>query len=73
LLAVRAPAQNLVIVHKNIGQGDATLILGPPDGNGNRVTVLVDSGDIRSGGDPDGVAIVLNELRDLCSLSFPPL
>ena len=54
-LALSAQAQPVLeIVHLNIGQGDATLILGPPVA-GERVSVLVDAGNIRS---PDGGAIV---------------
>ena len=51
----------LTIVHLNVGQGDSTLILGPAVG-GDRVSVLVDAGDIPNSGDMDGGAIVLNTL-----------
>lgn len=42
----------LEIVNIRVGQGDATLIQGPPDAAGNRVKVLFDAGDIddRDGG-----------------------
>lgn len=38
--------EELEIVNLRVGQGDATLILGPADQNGDRVTVLFDAGDI---------------------------
>ena len=47
----------LEIVNLRVGQGDSTLILGPPDDSGNRTTVLFDAGDI-STGDFDGVNIL---------------
>lgn len=56
--STRLPAQDLEIVHLNVGQGDATLILGPEQPDGTRVTVLIDAGDIRSGGGTDGGAVV---------------
>lgn len=43
----------LEIVNLRVGQGDSTLIMGPPDSNGDRVTVLFDVGDI-STSDFDG-------------------
>ena len=45
-------AQELEIVNIRVGQGDATLILGPVKTDGTRVTVLFDGGDIpvRDGG-----------------------
>lgn len=46
-----ATAQEIEIVHINVGQGDATLILGPQPSSGNRVPILFDAGNIR---DPDG-------------------
>lgn len=63
-LAPIAGAQELEIHHLNIGQGDATLILGPLD-SGTRVAVLIDAGDIAQGGKPDGGAIVLAALQRL--------
>lgn len=51
------------IIHINIGQGDATLILGPADGNGHRTSVLVDAGNIPRGGEKDGGKIVGAVLR----------
>ena len=51
----------LTIVHLNVGQGDATLILGPAI-DGDRVSVLMDAGDIPNSGDLDGGAIVLSTL-----------
>ena len=50
-----AAAQDLEIVNIRVGQGDATLILGPPDTSGKRTTVLFDAGDIaEEGGRFDG-------------------
>ena len=63
--AVSLPAQDLRIIHINVGQGDATLILGPVDpGSGERVSVLIDAGDITNGGDPDGGSLVGAVLED---------
>lgn len=59
-----AEAQELEITHMHVGQGDATLILGPPDEAGDRVSVLVDAGDITIGGGRDGGRIVLNRLAE---------
>lgn len=65
-LLVPAPARggddDLKIVHINIGQGDATLILGPRQADGTRVSVLVDAGNIPLGGGKDGGKIVLEAL-----------
>ncbi len=52
-----APAAEIKIIHINIGQGDATLILGPADATGNRVSVLMDAGNIPMMG-KDGGKIV---------------
>lgn len=41
-----ANQEHLEIVNLRVGQGDSTLILGPADSTGNRVTVLFDAGDI---------------------------
>jgi hypothetical protein len=46
LLASPLFGQELEIVNLRVGQGDSTLILGPADDNGDRVTVLFDAGDI---------------------------
>ena len=54
---------NLIILHLNVGQGDATLILGP-ETDGRRISVLIDAGDIPNSGDPDGGAIILKALQD---------
>ena len=53
LVTAQATAQSLEIHHINIGQGDSTLILGPPDGSGDRVVVLMDAGDRGAGGNLD--------------------
>ena len=52
---------SLTIVHLDVGQGDSTLILGP-EINGDRVSVLFDSGDIPNGGDVDGGQVVRDAL-----------
>jgi len=49
------------IIHINVGQGDATLILGPVI-DGKRISVLIDAGDIPMGGDPDGGEITSRTL-----------
>jgi len=41
-------AQEIEIVNIRIGQGDATLIQGPIKGDGTRVNLLIDAGDISS-------------------------
>ena len=58
-------AQTLEIHHINIGQGDATLILGPVDTSGDRIKVLMDSGDRGAGGNSDGGLVVGQYLADL--------
>ncbi len=52
LSAANAGASELEIVNIRVGQGDATLVQGPADADGNRVNVLIDAGDIndRDGG-----------------------
>ncbi|MBW3599174.1 MAG: hypothetical protein KY475_18125 [Planctomycetes bacterium] len=50
-------AEELKIIHIRVGQGDATLILGPADASGDRVRVLIDAGNIATGG-YDGGKIV---------------
>ena len=57
-------AGELKIVHLNIGQGDSTLILGPEDVDGNRVSVVVDAGDIAVGTKKDGGKIVTSVLKN---------
>ena len=57
-------AAEIKIVHIDVGQGDATLILGPSGGGGARVSVLVDAGNIPRGGNPDGGKIVGAALRE---------
>jgi len=58
--AVTASAGVLEIHHIDVGQGDATLIIGP-DGT----TVLVDAGDAGYFGAPNGGAIVFDYLQAL--------
>ena len=53
-----AIAAELEIIHINVGQGDSTLIIGPEDSAGDRVTVLMDSGDRGAGGNLDGGIVV---------------
>ncbi len=52
LLAGSTFGNELEIINVRVGQGDATLIQGPVDDNGNRVNVLFDAGDVpaRDGG-----------------------
>lgn len=57
--------QTVEIHHINVGQGDATLILGPVDTSGDRVSVLMDSGDRGVAGNPDGGLVVGQYLADL--------
>lgn len=49
-------ANELEILNIRLGQGDSTLIQGPPGPDGDRVTVLFDAGDMK--GRDDGGAIV---------------
>lgn len=55
LLCITAHAKEIEIVNIRVGQGDATLIQGPPNAQGDRVQVLIDGGDI---GEFDGGKIV---------------
>ena len=64
-LPISAWAQTLEIHHINIGQGDSTLILGPPGTSGDRVVVLMDAGDRGAGGNLDGGLVVGEYLADL--------
>lgn len=67
--ATGAGAQELEIVHINVGQGDATLILGPRPSTGDRVAVLFDAGNISN---PDGgerVAAVLAQ-RNIRTIDY---
>lgn len=68
LLPLTTNAQ-LEIVNVRVGQGDATLIQGPMDDQGNRVNVLIDAGDIN---DRDGGNILRAVLakRDVDELDF---
>ncbi len=47
----------LKIININVGQGSASLILGPPRANGQRVSVLVDAGPVMTGGQDIGQRI----------------
>lgn len=60
LFAAGLQAQELTIVNVRVGQGDATLIQGPPGPLGGRVNVLFDAGDIP---DRDGGNILRAVLR----------
>jgi len=62
LVPTAALAGEVKIVHINVGQGDATLILGPADSNGDRVSVLIDAGEIPQRG-LDGGTIVRSALE----------
>ena len=63
-----ANAQDLDIINIRVGQGDATLILGP-ESNGERVSVLVDAGGIpvmgRDGGSIVGAVLAKNGVTQL--------
>lgn len=64
VLSPLAVGGELKIVHINVGQGDATLILGPEDASGARVSVLVDAGELtNSKGHKDGGVVVGAALR----------
>ena len=58
ILTNNLQADELRIIHINIGQGDATLIIGPESTSGERTNILVDAGNITIGGGKDGGAIV---------------
>ncbi len=60
--ALELEDDELAIIHINVGQGAATLILGPADHEGNRVTVLVDAGSVPQFGRPDAGKIVAEAL-----------
>ncbi len=62
-------AQDLEIVNIRVGQGDATLIQGPIDSNGNRVNVLIDAGDI-SGRDGGKIIRAVLAKRNVKHLDF---
>lgn len=67
--AAGAAAQDLEIVHINVGQGDATLILGPQPPTGNRVAILFDAGNISNPGGGVRVAAVLAQ-RNIRALDY---
>ena len=68
-VASQLAAQDVEIVNINVGQGDATLILGPQPASGNRVAVLFDAGNIRNPDGGDRVAAVLAQ-RNVRRLDF---
>lgn len=49
LAALTSQAGELKIINIRVGQGDSTLILGPADSTGRRISVLFDAGDISEG------------------------
>jgi beta-lactamase superfamily II metal-dependent hydrolase len=64
LCCVSAFAGELTIVHINVGQGASTLILGPADQSGKRVSVLVDAGELPGRhNSPDGGWVVARALK----------
>lgn len=69
LATVELNANELEIVNVRVGQGDATLIQGPPDASGNRVNVLFDAADIpaRDGGN---ILRTVLKKRDVDELDF---
>lgn len=56
--------KSLDIIHLNVGQGDATIILGPEMKNGKRKVIVYDSGE-NPGRTKDGGKIVREALDDL--------
>lgn len=62
-------AQDLEIVNLRVGQGDATLIQGPVDENGDRINVLVDAGNI-SGVDGGNILSAVLGKRGIRKLDF---
>lgn len=68
-VASQSAAQDVEIVNINVGQGDATLILGPQPTSGDRVAVLFDAGNIRNPDGGDRVAAVLAQ-RNIRRLDF---
>lgn len=70
LPSVVLAAPELDIIHIRVGQGDATLILGPRDMAGDRVSVLIDAGGIpiqspRDGGNIVSAVLWKNGVREL--------
>ncbi len=61
--ALELEDDELVIVHINVGQGAATLILGPTDAGGGRVSVLIDAGNVTQFGHLDGGRLVAEALN----------
>ncbi|RED10699.1 ComEC/Rec2 family competence protein, partial [Parasphingopyxis lamellibrachiae] len=66
-LSGAACANELEILNIRLGQGDATLIQGPVDANGERVNVLFDAGDMkgRDGGDIIRAVLARLGIREL--------
>ena len=62
-------AQELRIVNVRVGQGDATLIQGPPVADGSRINVLFDAGN-RSGRDGGNILRAVLKKYDVDRLDF---
>lgn len=62
-------AQELEIINIRVGQGDSTLIQGPPDVAGNRINVLFDAADIPARDGGNILRAVLNK-RGVDELDF---
>ncbi len=58
------PDGKLTIVHMDVGQAAATLLLGPPNANGDRVSVLVDAGGYAFQSKKNGAPIVADILDE---------
>jgi competence protein ComEC len=64
LASADLPDGKLTIVHMDVGQAAATLILGPPNADGKRVSVLVDAGGYKIQSTKDGAPIVADILAE---------
>ena len=70
VLAATPSIAQLEIIHLDVGQGDATLIVAPPDGSGNRKTVLIDAGGMPSQGGGGQIVAAALESRGISHLDF---
>lgn len=66
-LSGAASAQDLEITNIRVGQGDATLIQGPPAADGSRVNILFDGGDVAAynGGKVIGAVLSKHGVKSL--------
>jgi len=56
--------EELAVIHLDIGQGTATLVVGPQKADGTRTLVLIDAGATKQFGGVDGGKVVLEALQD---------